>query len=140
MRILLADDQPKIRFALRLLLEREPELDVVGEAAGAETLLAQLEATQPDVVLLDWELPGLSAIGGLPALRAVCPQLRVIALSGRLEARQAALAAGAEAFVSKGSPPDRLLAALRVLGQTNNPKSCTERSRSISYKKEPKND
>ena len=117
MRILLADDQPKIRFALRLLLEREPGLDVVGEAAEAESLLAQLEATQPDVVLLDWELPGLSAIGGLPALRAVCPQLRVIALSGRLEARQAALAAGADAFVSKSKPPSQLIATLRAISQ-----------------------
>jgi DNA-binding NarL/FixJ family response regulator len=104
----------------------------VGEAAEAETLLAHLETTQPDIVLLDWELPGRQAGGGLPALRAVCPQLRVIALSGRLEARRAALAAGAEAFVSKGSPPDQLLATLRALGQASNPK--------LSYKKETKND
>lgn len=117
MRILLADDQPKIRFALRLLLERQPELDVVGEAAEAATLLTQLETTQPDIVLLDWELPGLSAIGGLPALRAVCPQLVVIALSGRLEARQAALAAGADAFVGKSESPSQLLAILRAMSQ-----------------------
>lgn len=121
MRILVADDQPKIRFALRLLLEREPELDVVGEAAEAESLMAQLRTAQPDVVLLDWELPGLSAIGGLPALRAVCPQLWVIALSGRLEARQAALAAGANAFVSKSKPPDQLLATVRAVSQKAKP-------------------
>jgi DNA-binding NarL/FixJ family response regulator len=118
MRILLADDQSKIRFGLRLLLEREPDLDVVGEAAEAETLLAQLETIQPDVVLLDWELPGLAVIGGLPALRTICPQLLVIALSGRLEARRAALAAGADAFVSKSKPPSQLLATLRAISQS----------------------
>jgi len=117
MHILLADDQPKTRYALRLLLEREPDLDVVGEAAEAETLLAQLETLQPDVVLLDWELPGLAVIGGLPALRTVCPQLAIIALSGRLEAHQVALAAGADAFVSKSKPPSQLLATLRTISQ-----------------------
>jgi DNA-binding NarL/FixJ family response regulator len=115
MRILLADDQSKTRYALRLLLEREPELDVVGEAAEAEALMVQLRTTQPDVVLLDWELPGLAVIGGLPALRTICPQLLVIALSGRLEARRAALAAGADAFVSKSKPPSQLLATLRAI-------------------------
>jgi DNA-binding NarL/FixJ family response regulator len=115
MRILLADDQPKLRFALRLLLEREPDLEVVGEAADAETLLAQLETTQPDIVLLDWELPGLKPADMLPYLRAAFPRLKVIALSGRLEALQPALSAGADAFVSKASPPERLLATLNAI-------------------------
>ena len=112
MRVLLADDQTKVRSALRLLLEQQPGLSVVGEAAEAEDLLAQVEATQPDLVLLDWELPGLRTDDRLSALRTLCPQLKVIALSGQPEARRAALAAGADAFVSKGDPPERLLAAV----------------------------
>ena len=112
MRVLLADDQSKVRSALRLLLEQEPELSVVGEAAEVEDLLAQVEATQPDLVLLDWELPGLRADDRLSALRTLCPRLKVIALSGRPEARRAALSAGADAFVSKGDPPEQLLAAV----------------------------
>jgi DNA-binding NarL/FixJ family response regulator len=131
MRILVADDQPKVRSALRLLLEQEPGLSVVGEAAETESLLAQAEATCPDLVLLDWELPSLQATDPstpptgseagsghrlLSALRALCPHLLVIALSGRPEARQAALAAGADAFVSKGDPPERLLTTLRAVG------------------------
>jgi DNA-binding NarL/FixJ family response regulator len=113
MRILLADDQPGVCSALRLLLEQEPGLRVVGEAAEAEELLAQMQAACPDLVLLDWELPGLDAASLPSALRLRYPQLRVIALSGRPEARQAALQAGADAFVSKGDPPERLLATLR---------------------------
>jgi DNA-binding NarL/FixJ family response regulator len=112
MRVLLADDQTKVRSALRLLLEQEPGLSVVGEAAEAEDLLAQVEATQPDLVLLDWELPGLRTDDRLSALRTLCPRLKVIALSGRAGARRAALAAGVDAFVSKGDPPERLLAAV----------------------------
>ena len=75
MRILLADDQSRIRFALRVLLERQPGLQVVGEVADAEDLLAQTETTCCDVVLLGWELPGLSAVGSLTVLRRVCPDL-----------------------------------------------------------------
>jgi len=112
MRILVADDQPKVRFALRVLLERQPGLKVVGEAADADDLLAQIETACPDLVLLDWELPGLAGGDLLSALRGVCPDLFIIALSGRLEVRRAALEAGADAFVYKCDPPERLLAAI----------------------------
>ena len=82
MRILIADDQSKVRFALRVLLERQAALEIVGEAADAEELLAQVAADCPDLVLLGWELPGLTKIDLLAALRRVCPNLMVIALSG----------------------------------------------------------
>jgi len=112
MRILLGDDQLRVRFALRVLLERQPGLEVVGEASDAENLLAQAELVDPDLVLLGWELPGLATAGSLSALRRICPRVSVIALSGRPEARQVALSAGADAFVSKADPPERLLAAI----------------------------
>jgi DNA-binding NarL/FixJ family response regulator len=112
MQILLADNQPKVRFGLRVLLERQPGLKVVGEATNAEDLLAQIEADCPDLVLLDWELPGLAGGDLLSALRAACPDLFVIVLSGRTEVRRAALDAGADAFVNKCDPPEWLLAAV----------------------------
>jgi len=112
MGILLADDQPEVRRALTILLERQPGLTVAGQAVDADDLLAQAEALCPDLVLLDWELPGLVGSSLLSALRAVCPGVLVIALSGRPGARRAALAAGANAFVSKADPPDRLLATI----------------------------
>ncbi|MGB2909932.1 MAG: response regulator transcription factor [Anaerolineales bacterium] len=112
MQILLADDQSKVRSALRLLLEQEPDLDVLGEAVDTQGLLDWVRAVHPDVVLLDWELPGMSHNGVMSELRAICPQLLVVALSGKPEARQAALNAGVDAFVSKGEPPERLLVTL----------------------------
>jgi DNA-binding NarL/FixJ family response regulator len=136
MRILLADSQPKVRFGLCVLLERQPGLKVMGEATNAEELLAQVEADCPDLVLLSWGLPGFAKVapsagrrgepvaytepsrsepskqGLLSALRRACPGLFVIILSGRPEVRRAALAAGADAFVCKCDPPERLLAAI----------------------------
>lgn len=112
MRVLLADDQAKVRSALRLLLTDEPHVKVIGEAIDSTGLLDWVKATCPDAVLLDWELPGLPAAALLPVLHIHCPQLRVIALSGRPEARNKALSAGADAFVSKGDPPEVLLSSL----------------------------
>jgi len=111
MRILLADDQPKVRSALRLLLEEEG-LDVVGEASDAEQALEQTAEREPDLVLLDWELPGQGGPAAVAGLRDAQPGVLVVALSGRPGARQAALDAGADAFVSKGEPPERLLAVV----------------------------
>ena len=112
MRILLADHESNVRYGLRVLLEERPEFEVVGEATDAADLLIQVEAACPDLVLLSWGLPGLARADLLPALRSVCDDLYVIVLSGRPEARQAVLDAGANALVSKAGPPERLLAAI----------------------------
>lgn len=109
MRILLADDQAKVRFALNTLLQRTPELIIVGEASDADELLAILPDSRPDVIIIDWLLPGLVDIGSVSGLRAICSNLVVIAMSGRPEVGQAALGAGADAFISKIDPPERLL-------------------------------
>ena len=112
MRILLADVQSRVRFALRVLLERLPDLQVIGEANDAESLLSATRLALPDLLLLGWPLPG-GALGELvSAARQICPHLRVIALSGRPEANRTAAMAGANAFVYKGDPPEALLSAI----------------------------
>jgi DNA-binding NarL/FixJ family response regulator len=115
MRILLADDQSNVRFALRALLERQPGVQVVGEVANSETLLNQVRAACPDLVLLDWNLPGIAADELLSTLRGTRSALFVIVLSGQPEARRAALAAGADAFVSKADPPDALIETIQAV-------------------------
>ena len=112
MRILLADDQYRIRFALRALLSQQPELEIVGEAVEAQGVLAQAEATHPDLVLLAGELLDLSSSDLLRSLRKVCPHTVIIILSGRPEQRAAILEAGADAFVSKIDSPTQLLATI----------------------------
>jgi DNA-binding NarL/FixJ family response regulator len=115
MRIILADDQTEVRSAMRLLLEQEPELVVVQEAIDTRDLFQQLRRTHPELLLLDWELPGLSSNQTISVLRSSFPCLKVIAMSGLPDARQAALSAGVDAFVSKGDPPEKLLLAVRSL-------------------------
>jgi two-component system response regulator DesR len=113
MRVLIADDEAKVRSALRLLLEQESYLEVVGEVGSIEGLLPLVKAIRPQVLLLDWELLGVHGEELVPDLRALRPDLVLVALSGRPEARRTALEAGADAFVSKGDPPESLLASIR---------------------------
>lgn len=112
MRILIADSQPKVRRALQVLLEQAGEVQIVGEAADAASLLARILTTEAELVLLDGNLPGLTMAELLSVLRRAFPEVRVIALSTRPEAGPAALAAGAVDFVSKSDPAERLLAAI----------------------------
>ena len=118
MRILLADNQSAVRSALRLLLEQEVGMSIVGEAAEAVALLAQAEAAQPDLVLLDWGLPSMLPRDLLLVLRDRCRHTIVVALSGRPEARQDAQDAGVDAFASKGEPAEHLLAILYAFRST----------------------
>ncbi len=111
-RVLIADDQPQVCSALRLMLRQDPGLAVVAEAGDADQAVLLAATRQPDLVLLDWELRGQRDGSMLAELRAARPGLKVIALSGRPEARPAALAAGADLFVSKGDPPEQLLGAV----------------------------
>jgi DNA-binding NarL/FixJ family response regulator len=113
-RVLIADGDPNVRAALRLLLARHPDFRVVGESHNLDALLRDTAASQPDVIVLDWELRDLHTGGHLARLRSLCPTAATIALSTRDEQRQPALAAGAAAFVCKGEPPAQLLLALRA--------------------------
>jgi DNA-binding NarL/FixJ family response regulator len=113
-RIFLADDELNVRQALRLLLEQDG-FTVVGEARNADSLLGQVCTLPPDVILMDWELPGLRAQHFITKIRGDCPGTKVLALSARPDARPSALEVGVDAFVSKCNPSDELLAALRSI-------------------------
>jgi DNA-binding NarL/FixJ family response regulator len=116
MYVLLADNKAKNRTVLRRLMEQEPELTVVGEVVEARDLLVQVQGVHPDFVLLDWELPGLRGTGLLVALHCLGCPLKVVAYSERTGARQEALAAGADAFVSREEPLEELVNTLRAVG------------------------
>lgn len=115
MQILLADDNPEVRSALRLLLEQEPILVFVTEVASAQDLLTYLSKSCPTAVLLDWELPGLHNSDFLGTVRSCCPEMKIIALSSKFEAQQEALAARVDAFISKSEPPEKILTTIRSL-------------------------
>lgn len=115
LRILIAGGRSPNRSALRLFLEEAGGLEVVGEAANREELLAEVHDTRPDVVLLEWELPGRSGQDLLLGLRWRNSRPLVIVLSGRPEVESAVRAAGADAFFDLGEPPKHLLVVLQAL-------------------------
>lgn len=110
-RVFLADCQSELRAALRLML-LDLDMEVVGEAADWTTALAEAAGTQPDMVVVDWDL--IPDDSSLAALRITCPAAVVIVLISHLDARgQTALSAGADRFISKNESPDRVAARLR---------------------------
>lgn len=113
MKLLIGDVQPRVRFGLRLLFEQQPGWTVVGEVEDAQALLDAVHIDCPDIVLIDWELPGIPAEELLALIRQQCPCLGVVFMSGKLELRSMALLAGADIFVYKADPPEKLLEQIR---------------------------
>ncbi len=111
--ILLADDNPDLQSALRLLLETRLDLRLIAEARDMEHVLAQAEDTRPDCVVLDWELPGRPRSERIRVLRTLVPGVRIIVTSARPEAREEALSEGADAFADKADSPLLILEAMR---------------------------
>jgi DNA-binding NarL/FixJ family response regulator len=111
-RVFLADSQPEVRSALRLLLI-DLNMHVVGETDSWASALVEASGTHPDMVLMDWNL--IPTDTSLLELRATCPAAVVIVLISHLDARQqAALSAGADSFISKGETPDRVAERLQA--------------------------
>lgn len=117
MRIMLADGQTQIRSALKLLLEQQG-FEVIGEAEDAENLMMKMSLNQPDVLLLDWNLPKgeMDSSDLIRDLKRRKPSLKIIILSSRHGQNQTAMAAGADGFVSKSHPPEKLLKVLEGIG------------------------
>lgn len=120
MDVVVADGIPEICSALRLILAEEPGLRLAGEAHDVASLLDIARSLDSALVLVDWELadprPAGARRDSLPReISAASPNARVIVMSGRPEARNHALAAGADAFVCKGDSPDCLLTVLRTI-------------------------
>jgi DNA-binding NarL/FixJ family response regulator len=114
-RVYLADARPEERSALRLLL-LDLKMEIAGEAGDWFTTLAKAPLSHTDMLLVDWDLLPNSPTAALEELRKACPVALVIVLISHLDARQqAALSAGADAFISKGETPARVAERLRTV-------------------------
>src|SRR5688500_9254562 len=104
--IYLCDDVPELRALMKVVLEEDSELSVVGQAGDAETGVEEIAELQPDVVLLDLSMPGMDGLEALPLIRRAAPDTAVIVFSGFTEERMAALAldSGADRYIEKGEP------------------------------------
>lgn len=119
-RILVADSDARVRSALQTLLQQEPAQIAVRESGDIGSLALQIKQFKPDLILLDWELPGRPAAALLFALHGLDYQPKVIVLSTRPESETDALTVGADAFVCKGDPPERLLDSFRTMVRQSN--------------------
>ena len=118
MRLFIADGNSSVRLSLQMYLQQEPGLYVTGMASEAKGLSAQVEASQPDVLLLDSHLPGGSMQGLLSDIRGLESPPKIVVLSIKPEDKEPAFSAGADAFSSKNAPPEELLEVIRSLRDT----------------------
>jgi len=110
-RLLIVDDVPQVRAELRTLLSLAGEVEVVGEAGNGLEAIRQAEALQPEVILMDLEMPVLDGYEAAQQIKASWPQCKVIALTvhGYEAARKQAAQAGVDAFVVKGAPVEIII-------------------------------
>ena len=114
-RVLLAEDQAMVRGALAALLRLEADIEVVAEVARGDEIVPTVLAIQPDVALLDIEMPGQNGLDAAQALHACLPACKIVIVTtfGRSGYLQRAMASGAVGFLLKDAPAAALAAALR---------------------------
>lgn len=114
--IVVVDDHPVVRDGIRGMLEREPDMAVVGEASSGDEALARIAAATPDVVLMDLRMPGSDGVDAIRALRAAdsqWPRILVLTTYDTDTDIHAAVDAGADGYLLKATPRDDLIAAVR---------------------------
>jgi DNA-binding NarL/FixJ family response regulator len=118
LRVLIADDHPLFRSGMRSLLAADLESEVVGEATTGEEAIAQADALQPDLILMDLHMPGM---GGIEATRRILrrsPQIRILVVTMYEDDHSVftAMRAGARGYLLKGASPDEVLRAIQAVG------------------------
>jgi two-component system response regulator NreC len=117
--VVLADDHTVVRSGLRLLLESEPEIEVVAEADDVPSAIAAVEQHSPDVLVLDLHMPGEPSLPAIPRLREACPDTRVVVLTAQRDPSFAgeALRLGTAGYVPKEAAGRQLVRAIRVAAE-----------------------
>lgn len=111
-RVFIADDVEAMRYLWRTMLEEDPALEIVGEAADGRAALDGVEATRPDVLLLDLSMPELDGLEVIPVIRTASPETGIVVASAFSTARMAAVALelGASSYFEKGHSAEALRA------------------------------
>lgn len=118
-RLLLVDDHQIVRAGLRMLFMAEPDIEIVGEANNAAEALEAVRALEPDVVLMDVAMPGISGIEATRRIKDANPDVKVLALTMHEDEQYffEMLNAGASGYMPKRAAPDDLVSAIRVVNQ-----------------------
>ena len=114
-RVLIVDDHAVVRAGLRMLLDAEPDMEVVGEAGSIDQAIFEARVLKPDVILMDVVMPGRSGIEGSPAVLREAPDAKLLVLSMQDDPSyvREAFAAGASGYVLKEAADTELVAAIR---------------------------
>ncbi|HEX4521126.1 MAG TPA: response regulator transcription factor [Gaiellaceae bacterium] len=114
-RVLIVDDHAVVRTGLRLLLEKQDEMEAVGEAGSVEEAIAEAQRLEPDLVLLDLTMPGTPGLQAMPALLDQDPELKVLILSMEDDPRyvREAFASGARGYLLKEAVANEVVGAIR---------------------------
>ncbi|MBU0493831.1 MAG: response regulator transcription factor [Chloroflexi bacterium] len=116
-RVLLAEDHTLVRKGLRALLDAEPDIEVVGEAADGRAAVEQVGQLQPDLVLMDLSMPSLNGLEATRQIRRRCPKVQVVVLTMHADEEYIfqILRAGAAGYVVKKAAPSELIAAIQTV-------------------------
>ena len=118
-RLLLADDHAVVRSGLRMLLEAQPDMTIIGEAETGQEAIRRVAELSPDVVLMDIEMPGMNGIEATRRIKANAPASAVLALTMYEDDQYffEMLRAGASGYVPKRAAPDELVSAIRAVSR-----------------------
>lgn len=118
-RVLVADDHTIVRSGVRLLLEANPDITVVGEASDGEEALRLIAQLQPDVVLMDIAMPGIDGLEATIQIKEKWPKIQVIVLTMHRQDEYffEMLKAGASGYILKGAETNELIQAVRVVSR-----------------------
>jgi DNA-binding NarL/FixJ family response regulator len=122
-RVVVVDDVPELRLLVRITLEGDPEIEVVGEAANGRQGVEVVEATDPDIVLLDLSMPDMDGLEAIPLMRTHAPNARVVVLSGHEAGRVSleALDQGASRYINKAAGLEAIPQIVREVAQLEPP-------------------
>jgi DNA-binding NarL/FixJ family response regulator len=117
--ILIVDDHEIVRELLRSRLQFEPDLKVVGHVGDANAAIAQAVSLQPDIILMDIDMPGVSCFDAAARIASRCPNTRLIFLTALVKDRyiEEALAVHAWGYITKSEPPESILKAIRNVAE-----------------------
>jgi two-component system response regulator NreC len=120
-RILLADDHALLRAGIRALLEKQDDLEIVGEAADGQEAMNKVAELRPDVIIMDIAMPGMGGTEATKHIKSQHPDIHILALTVLEDDRYffEIIQAGASGFIVKGALPDELLLAVRAVAAGN---------------------
>ncbi len=118
-KLVLADDHAVVRSGLRMLLQAQPDMEIVGEAESGTQALAQVRSLQPDVILMDIQMPGMNGIEATRQIKEAYSDTAVLALTMHEDDQYffEMLQAGASGYLPKRAAPDELVRAIRTVSR-----------------------